>query len=772
MTIHRLLTPLERLLPRRLTTRIMLSMVAIVVLAGLITAVAVNQLVSHHLRSELIASGKALTLALGESIANALVEGDLVAMQEMVDVTVANNPDILYAFAFGPATPIVHTFPNGFPGELLHVVGHVDERPGTGILLATEFGVVRHFGYRPLDGLPAEVHIGFSQARILDLQRQVTGFVLMLTVFGCAAAVALTYGFSRLALHPLAELSRQVKRLGEGYLDERTAVLTDDEVGDLARAFNEMAERIQESIAQLRLSEAGYRDLLTAAAVVGEGIALICDEGAEEGHFLFVNEAFARMTGYTVAELIGSNAAQVLHPDSVATARRTWQAVKATQQPPDPVELSLVNRRGEKLVLETTITLTRYQGRQVLAWFMRDITQRKAQENELRRRNRELSALNAVASAMSEILSPPQMLERALEQVLQALDLTVGWVVTLEEDGSAQVAAWHGFDAPPTPDFPYCLCSAVAVEHRPLIVFGDDPRCVARQVLRRGGRPLCHATVAIQARGRVLGMLNVAAETPQVFTETEMALLGAVGQQIGVALENARLWEALRQREERRSELLAQVIRAQEEERRRIARELHDGIGQSINALVFGLNASALAIAQDASQAPRLLARLTASASDIVHELQNVIYDLRPSLLDDLGLVMALRWYAEERLRNRGIDPVFDLPEDTLRLPEEVETALFRIGQEAITNICRHAQATQAWIALAVTPDRVHLTIRDNGVGFDRDALKAASQKRRPWGLLGMQERAALLRGHFSIDSGPGKGTIVQVSLPLGAHEP
>lgn len=767
---------LERLLPHRLTTRIIVSMVVIVVSAGLITAFAVNLTVSRHLRSEMIASGEALTLALGESMANALVKGDLAAMQEMMDAALANNPDLVYAFAFGHATPIVHTFRNGFPSDLLHVIGTVGERPGEGALLATERGLVRDFGYRPLDGLAAEVHLGFSQTRILEIQRQVTAFVLMLTALGSLVAVAVTYAFSRLALRPLAEFSRQVKRLGEGHLDERVLVPTDDEVGDLARAFNEMADRIQGSIEQLQLSEAGYRDLLTAAAVVGEGIALICDEGEEEGALLFVNEAFARMAGYAPSDLIGTNAARVLHPDSVATARRVWQAIKAAQQPTSPIELALINRHGEKLVLETTSTLTRYQGKRALAWFMRDVTQRKAQEMELRRRNRELSALNAVASAVSEMLSPEQMLERALEQVLEALDLSTGWVVTFEQEGGARIAAWRGFDAAPTAGFPACLCSAVATNQRPIIVAGEDARCTARQVLRRGDRPLCHATVAIQARGRALGLLSVAAETPHLFTETEMALLAAVGQQMGVALENARLWEALRQREQRRSELLAQVIRAQEEERRRIARELHDGIGQSINALLFGVNASAAAVAHDPQQAALLLSRLAVSASDIVKELQDVIYDLRPSLLDDLGLVMALRWCAEERLTKQGINVSLELPEDALRLPEEVETALFRIGQEAIMNISRHACATQAWIHLEVTDQKACLIIRDNGIGFDRNALDASNQERRPWGLLGMQERAALLGGRLDIESSPGNGVVIRVCLPLaesvGVHEP
>lgn len=757
---------LDRWLPRRLTTRFTLALVVIVVLAGLITTGAINLLIGHNLREELIASGEALTLALGENLVNALIESDLATVKESLDSVVNNNDDVVYAFAFGPDTPIVHTFPNGFPTDLLRTIPAPAQTPGEGVLLRTEQGLVRDFGYRPLDGLPAEIHLGISQARIGQVRAQVTGFVFALTIVGCLAAAAVAYGFGQMVSYPLVELIQRVKRLGSGHLDERIDLPSGDEVGDLAAAFNQMAADIQAAIHQLQISEAGYRDLLTAAGTVGEGIALICDEGENEGTFLFVNEAFARLAGFQPADLVGVNAASVLHPDSLTAARRNWQAIRAGNSR-SPYELTLVDRHHQPHILETTGTIIEYQGKRALVWFTRDISERKAREEELRRRNRELTALNAVASAMSGSLAADDILDRALHQTLTALDLQIGWIFVRTSDHGVRLAACHGLPNDASGKFPRCDCGQVLMDGKPVVVTPAGDECVTRYTSSQGISSLCHATVPLQARDEILGVLSVAAKSPEVFDQAEIDLLVAVGRQVGVALQNARLWAEVRRREQVRGELLKRVIGAQEEERRRIARELHDGIGQSLNALVFGLNTIEASLQQEPEQVPTQIARLKISASDTVKELQDIIYDLRPTLLDDLGLIMALRWYAQERLQTHGIQVTFDVPQQELRLPQEIETALFRIGQEAMTNIVKHAQARHVTIFLQPGPGYVRLDITDDGVGFSLDT-QAGQDGRPAWGLLGMQERANLLGGELAVESEPGQGVRVSVTLPLG----
>lgn len=764
-----LLTRLDRHLPRRLTTRMTLAVVIIVITAGLVTTAIINHVLVRDLRAQSVASGQALTQALSESLANALVEGDLAAIQEAVNGTVQREDDIVYAFAFGPNTPIVHSFPNGFPAALMETMPLPPDQPERSLLLDTDLGLIRDFGDRPLDGLPAEVHVGISQQGIVAAQRQVTSFILALTAIGCLFAAAAAHAFGKVATHPLQELTDRVHHLGRGHLDQRIDLPPGDEVGDLAAAFNQMAGEIQDVIERLRASEAGYGDLLKASGTVGEGIALICDEGPNEGTFLYVNETFARLAGYEPADLLGMNAAAVLHPASLEAAHSSWIAIRdgvAVGAPPD--EFTLVDRQGRERVLETAGTMIEYQGQRALAWFTRDVTDRKEREEKLRKRNRELAALNAVASAMSTPSPASEMLQRTLDSALDALELQIGWILTIDDDDHTSVAASRGVDLDPNDFvFPSCQCGVVLSDGTSVIVDPVDQDCALRRLFADEDLPQrCHVTVPVQARGRVLGILTVVTSATRSVEEDDLALLDAIGQQIGVALENAYLWEELQQREQVRGELLARVIRAQEDERQRIARELHDGVGQSLNALVFGLNTVSTSLTRTPEATPDLIDRLRTSASETVKELQDVIYDLRPSLLDDLGLCRALRWYTQERLAGYGVGAVLDVPDD-LRLPTEVETALFRIAQEAITNVVRHADARTIHIALRDGASRVAMEISDDGIGFDPKNIMGTNGGRRGWGLLGMQERVSLLNGTFTLDSAPDRGTRLNIELPV-----
>jgi signal transduction histidine kinase len=222
--------------------------------------------------------------------------------------------------------------------------------------------------------------------------------------------------------------------------------------------------------------------------------------------------------------------------------------------------------------------------------------------------------------------------------------------------------------------------------------------------------------------------------------------------------------ERLREREEARAQLLRKVISAQEDERKRIARELHDETSQGLAVLAMGLEA-----AQDAIRGgltPRL-DEVKAVAVRTLDDVHRLILDLRPSVLDDLGLLSAIRWYADRHLGSRGISVRCEFG-DVSRLPPEVETALFRMCQEALTNVARHAQATAVLVQVGAEGDEFVIDIEDDGKGFDQ-ADTSKPDGRRPWGLMGIGERAELLGGKATIDSAPGKGTHVTVRVPLPA---
>jgi len=234
-----------------------------------------------------------------------------------------------------------------------------------------------------------------------------------------------------------------------------------------------------------------------------------------------------------------------------------------------------------------------------------------------------------------------------------------------------------------------------------------------------------------------------------------------------VAEENASLYEELKQKEAARADLLGKVIGAQEDERRRIARELHDETSQALTVLVMGMETAVSGPQQEHGPLREKLAGLRDLAVHTLEGVHRLIYDLRPSVLDDLGLVPGLRWYGERRLEPCGIRLSLLVTGSERRLPAEIETALFRIAQEAISNVAQHSRATDAFVGVSFLDDRVVLEVEDDGQGFDVSPLNAATSRKRGWGLLGMQERASLLGGTLEIDSAPANGTRLRVVIPL-----
>lgn len=627
----------------KFSTRIILTTVAIIAVMGLLTMVSLNLVVGDALRRESSDKGLAVARVTGENVADPLLDGDWLGMQNALDDLVAGNSNLVYAYVIYPSEGrVISTFPSGFPADLLATnrLASEDQRASVR-LLDTDRGPVRDVAWRVLDGFDAELHLGFSEQGISASVNQVTLLIAGLTLLGMLVGSGATLGLGQRMTRPLEDLTAHALRLGQGHLDEEIGAGRRDEIGDLARAFNQMAHE-----------------------------------------------------------------------------------------------------------LRATITA-------------------------IRRRNRELAALNAVAMATNAPLDVPQGLERALAQSLAALDLTTGWIFLADGDGT-RLAISTGLPSPTdraaiAEGFPSCLCGQVLRDGKPMVVRELSEQCAAHGGRDERGQPLrCHATVPVMAQGKTLGVLSVASAVPEQLGEEEMLLLEAVGRQMGIALENARLWKELEAKERVRAELLAQAIRAQEEERKRIARELHDQTGQSLNALVFGLKTAEATLETDAARAREAVARLKSAAADAVRELQGTIYDLRPSVLDDLGLIPALRWFAESHMQANGITVSLEVRGFERRLFTDLETTLFRIAQEALTNVIKHANARHVQITLDFEPQRVRLEIADDGNGFDAaQAFDARDDGGRGLGLLGMRERAELLGGRYEIESRAGQGTRVRVEIPL-----
>jgi signal transduction histidine kinase len=230
------------------------------------------------------------------------------------------------------------------------------------------------------------------------------------------------------------------------------------------------------------------------------------------------------------------------------------------------------------------------------------------------------------------------------------------------------------------------------------------------------------------------------------------------------------LYRTLREREERRGQLLRQTISAQEDERKRIARELHDETCQALAALALSFHRAASA--EGPEEVGRHLEVAKALATRTLEDVHRLILALRPSVLDDLGLLPALRWFAARHLETQGIAVRWEVEGLEGRLRPEIEIALFRAVQEALTNVARHAEADAVLIQIARREGTLQIEIEDDGKGFDPASVADPVHSERGLGLLGIRERLELLGGQAEIDSSPGEGTRVVLRVPVEASVP
>jgi len=221
---------------------------------------------------------------------------------------------------------------------------------------------------------------------------------------------------------------------------------------------------------------------------------------------------------------------------------------------------------------------------------------------------------------------------------------------------------------------------------------------------------------------------------------------------------------ASQQRESLKGDLYRRVIEAQEAERQRIARDLHDETGQALTAIGLGLRGLSTSIKKKHAerQSQKTLTQLESMVAHSLNELQRVISDLRPSHLDDLGLPATMRWYIGQAQERTTSYLDFETIGEEREICPEYMTVMFRIFQEAITNVIKHADASRTIIQLIFNPNEMQIIVKDDGLGFEANR----SKDKTTWGLLGMQERTSLLGGQFLANSNPGQGTKVEAIIP------
>jgi signal transduction histidine kinase len=427
-----------------------------------------------------------------------------------------------------------------------------------------------------------------------------------------------------------------------------------------------------------------------------------------------------------------------------------------------------VPRRAQRLATAIRLALERAELR----------ARERAARAEAERQQAEairLAATLHTSAALAEALTPSQVADVAIEQGMAALRAYAGFVTLLTDSGTdvelasvvgyaqdAIDALWRHPMATATPITDVARTGeALWLETRDSLV-----ERYPHLVLQISPQSRSWVFLPLLVTGRTVGVVGLSFRTERHFSGEERTFMLALARQCAQALERARLYRQLAERERQLQDLVGRLLVAQEEERRRVAYEVHDGLAavaasahQHLQAFARHHRPRALRAREEFDQALELAQRT-------VRETRRVVANLRPTTLDDFGLAAALRLQVEE-LRAQGWHVTYRETLGPERLPPLVETALFRVAQEALTNVRKHAQTTRVRVGLERAEREVRLVVKDAGHGFRPEALMPGTGAGERVGLPGMRERVAMLGGRCLVESHPGAGTRVSVAVPL-----
>jgi PAS domain S-box-containing protein len=507
-------------------------------------------------------------------------------------------------------------------------------------------------------------------------------------------------------------------------------------LGDqLARRQGELDEKR----VQLRGSETRFRDIFDnindLIFIVEPGTGRILDANRRACEFLGLIEPGGGDTadryahaasGCHCAELLALTVAELGPPEEAELSRRALR--DATEKESVVFERNLRRRDGALVPYEVNARRTAFNGRDVIVSVARDVSDRKQAESALRERDEILRLFVEHSPAAIAMF----------DNEMRYLVASRRWSEDYGLGDQNIVGRSHYEIFPEIPErwkaiHRRCLAGAVERSEEDPFVRADGRTDWVRWEVRPWR----------QASGEIGGIIIFS----EVITATKEA-------EHRIAADAERL-----------EQLSRRLLAAQEDDRRRVARELHDEIGQLLTVVKLDLQA-VLRQGGASALAPALKEGMD-SIDRAVARVRDLSLDLRPSMLDDLGLVPALRWYAQRQGELLGIGTVLSLPETLPRLPGEIETACFRVAQEALTNVARHARARRVELTLTAKARELRLTVRDDGAGFDPEAQRRAAPAGGGFGLLGMRERVELAGGEFRLASTPGAGTTVEARFPV-----
>lgn len=594
------------------------------------------------------------------------------------------------------------------------------------------------------------------------------------------SAQLLTVHDQTLILSTLVDITER-KRIEEALrkAHEELELRVQQRTKELADANRELLNEINER----KEVERQLRVETTALESAANGVIIT----GRRGNIRWANPAFLSMTGYSLDEVLGQN------PRLLKSGRHDkdfYDCLWDTVLSGNVWRGEIVNRRkdGSLYVEEQTITPLVDESGQISNFIAikQDVSERKQAEAELERRNLELQALStnehkqrqlaetlrASAQALSQSLDLDAVIRTLMKHARSLVHSDTASVILVESEFLLNVRAIEGYEQ--------WINSNLVL---PFQVDGENNPFYQKLIATRKSLLLPDTAkepnwetypgteqirnwlfTPIMTEEKILGVIALGKLETNYFTGEHIQWTEALVGQAAVAIQNAWLFEQIRAGRARLQSLSRRLVEIQETERRFIARELHDHAGQTLTSLILGLGA--LEREADNTQNVRTrAAELKSMTDNVLEDLHRLAIKLRPASLDHLGLVPALEQLIKSfthsttlRIRFKAVG----ICEDD-RLPQEMETSLYRIAQEALTNVIRHAGARHADVVVEQRGDMARILIEDDGKGFDMEHPETGGHL----GLLGMQERAQMLGGKLTVESVPGKGTTLVVEVPF-----
>jgi two-component system NarL family sensor kinase len=490
----------------------------------------------------------------------------------------------------------------------------------------------------------------------------------------------------------------------------------------------------------------------------------------QDMNLVYSNRAIRKCTGYSERDFLASGAPYYLMPDSDKKTIDAITEMLRTARGSHTVELTIPTKKGETKRAEwRSVRIDDKQpGKYKIVTVGRDMTDRIRSEEE----SRLLLKLN---SALGKSLDLSEISPKALAKTMEVLDADAGLVAILGDQNRAfEIVAHRGMD----PAIISKLRRHASDEGwtgrvirtgRPVIIeniHGSRYMDMAYPETIRGGY-ISFVSIPLRFQKEVFGVIEMGSRRASQFKKSDLQFITSVANVLSSALHNARLHSKLEARQRELTELSERLVSVEEDERRRIAADLHDETGQLLAAAKANLQITARHISRSNPRANRMLEEATSLISRALDQVRDVSHGLHPALLDDVGLSAAVKWLAQKtrelgrmkvRVRTHGMEE---------RLPPSLEASLFRAVQEILSNATRHSRAERVKIDMQRSASAVRIKIEDDGIGFNTE-----EELRRPkgLGLRTLRQRVRWLGGGIRLQSEPGKGTLIQIEIPTEAN--